>query len=115
MTEVNAPGETEAQRPPGRGSRVFEVFNPEYSVGVACALSGEIVGIHLGAEVWENDDAWLAAEILRVARLAHMKSQVGRRASLLERGALPHVADARGLPTESDYRLREKLEFGDGH
>ncbi|MEU4432313.1 hypothetical protein ACH474_10820 [Nocardia rhamnosiphila] len=114
MAEMNASDETGMQSS-ARGPRIFEVFNPEYSVGVACALSGEIVGVHLGEEIWENDDAWLAAEILRVARLAYMKSQVGRRASLLERGALPHVADARGLPTESDYLLQEKLEFGDEH
>ncbi|WP_416565457.1 hypothetical protein [Nocardia testacea] len=94
---------------------VFEVFNPDYSVGVACDLAGEIVGVHLGDEIWESTDAWLAAEIVRVARLAHMKSQVGRRMALLDNGALPHVADARGLPTEAEYRRMEKMEFGAEH
>ncbi|WP_280437423.1 hypothetical protein [Nocardia carnea] len=91
----------------------FEVFNPEYSVGVACGIAGDVVGIHLGPEILEADDAWLAAEILRVARLAHVKSQVGRRAMMLERGMLPHVADARGLPTEIEFRYLEAAEFGE--
>lgn len=105
--------ETETTPTAQRSAPVFEVFNPDYSVGVACGIAGEIVGVHLGEEIWENTDAWLAAEIVRVARLAHMKSQVGRRLALLENGALPHVADARELPTEAEYRRMEKAEFGD--
>lgn len=93
---------------------IFEVFNPDYSVGVACNLAGVIIGLHLGEEVWENTDSWLSAEVLRVARLARMKSQVGRRMTLLNEGALPHVADARGLPTEADYQRMVKAEFGAG-
>lgn len=106
--------DTPELQPVRRVDRVFEVFNPDYSVGVACDLAGVIVGLHLGDEVWENTDVWLASEIVRVARLARMKSQVGRRMALLDNGALPHVADTYGLPTEAEYRLMEKAEFGEG-
>ncbi|MGY2092387.1 MULTISPECIES: hypothetical protein [Nocardia] len=92
---------------------IYEVFNPDNSVGVACDRSGLVVGLHIG-DVWEQADSWLAAEILRVARLARMKSQVGRRAELLYNGMSPHVADSLRLPTEADYNLMEKAEFGDG-
>lgn len=96
----------------GHASRIYEAFNPDYSVGVACNILGVIVGVHLGDEVWENTDAWLAAEIVRVARLARVKSQVGRRSMLAARGALRHVLDEYGLPTEEEYRRMEKAEFG---
>ena len=97
---------------PKRSAPVYEAFNLDYSVGVACDVRGLIVGVHLGDEVWENSDAWLSTEIVRVARLAHVKSQVGRRAVLTEQGALPHVLDEQGLPTEADYQRMEKAEFG---
>ncbi|WP_328392074.1 hypothetical protein [Nocardia sp. NBC_00416] len=108
---MSAMDDVESQ--PNRNSPVYEAFNPDYSVGVGCNLFGVIVGVHLGDEVWENTDAWLAAEIVRVARLAHLKSQVGRRSVLSARGALPHVLDEQGLPTEADYQRIEKAEFGD--
>ncbi|WP_330232122.1 hypothetical protein OHA40_06305 [Nocardia sp. NBC_00508] len=91
------------------------MFNPDYSVGVGCDQSGRIVGLHLGDEVWENTDSWLAGEIRRVARLAHLKARVGRRAELLNRGVSPVVADALELPTEAEYQLQEKIEFGAGY
>ncbi|MGK8489211.1 hypothetical protein [Nocardia asiatica] len=114
MTELGAPGTVEAESPPDWRNLTYEVFNPDYSVGVACDRSGMIVGLHLGDEVWENTDSWLAAEIRRVARLAYLKSRVGRRAELLYNGALPRLADSLGLPTEAEYNLMEKAEFGDG-
>ncbi|WP_280463603.1 hypothetical protein [Nocardia carnea] len=102
--------ETAAASP--RPQQIFEVFNPDYSVGVACDSAGIIVGLHLGEEIGEQSDAWLAAEILRLARLARMKSDVGRRQRLLDNGMLPHAAEARGLPTEADYRRAEAAEYG---
>lgn len=95
-----------------RRQRIFEVFNPDYSVGVACDIAGIIVGLHLGEEVAEQSDAWLATEILRLARLARMKSEVVRRQRLLDNGMLPHAVEARGLPTEADYRRAEAAEYG---
>ena len=92
--------------------RIFEVFNPDYSVGVACDSAGIIVGLHLGDEIVEQSDAWLAAEILRLARLARMKSEVGRRRALLDNGMLPHAVDDHGLPDEADYRRAEAAEYG---
>ena len=94
--------------------QIFEVFNPDYSVGVACDMGGIIVGLHLGDEILEQSDAWLAAEIVRLARLARMKSAVGRRQILIDNGMLPHAAESRGLPSEADYRRAETVEFGDG-
>ncbi|WP_280271987.1 hypothetical protein [Nocardia wallacei] len=93
-------------------NQVYEVFNPDYSVGVACERNGIVVGLHLDDEVWESTDSWLAAEIVRLARLAHMKARVGRRAELVQRYGNGSLADALGLPTEAQYRLAEKQEFG---
>ncbi|WP_040793348.1 hypothetical protein [Nocardia paucivorans] len=112
MTDVEASDGLEANAPPSWANPVYEVFNPDYSVGVACDRSGAIVGLHLGDEVWENTDAWLAAEILRVAKLAYMKSRVGRRAELLRNGGSSRLADEMGLPTEAAYTIAEKTEFG---
>ncbi|MEU7632700.1 hypothetical protein AB0C34_22350 [Nocardia sp. NPDC049220] len=113
MAELDMSGGVGAESPPDWQNLIYEVFNPDYSVGVACDPSGMIVGLHLGDEVWENTDDWLAAEILRVARLARLKSQVGRRAELLYNGALPRLADSLGLPTEAEYTLAQKAEFGE--
>ncbi|MGK8505634.1 hypothetical protein [Nocardia asiatica] len=109
-SEVSEVGDAESE--PDRRNTIYEVFNPDHSVGVACDRSGLIVGLHIG-DVWEQADSWLAVEILRVAKLARAKSQVGRRAELLHDGALPHVADSLRLPTEAEYRRMEKVEFGD--
>ncbi|MGO4649276.1 hypothetical protein AB4305_30700 [Nocardia sp. 2YAB30] len=114
MTDLDTSGSVAAESPPDWRNLIYEVFNLDYSVGVACDRSGRIVGLHLSDDVWEHAENWLAAEILRVARLAHVKSQVGRRAELLYNGAMPRLADSLGLPTEAEYNLMEKAEFGEG-
>ncbi|WP_040776325.1 hypothetical protein [Nocardia pneumoniae] len=113
MTDLDTSDGAEAESPPDWRNLVYEVFNPEYSVGVACDRSGMIVGLHLGDEVGEHTDDWLASEVLRVARLAYLKSRVGRRAELLYNGGLPRLADSLGLPTEAEYNIMEKAEFGE--
>lgn len=110
MTQLDEPGGAESV-----AASVFEVFNPDYSVGVACDRSGWIVGVHLGDEVYENTDLWLSAEIIKVARLARIKSEVGRRAGMLSDGALPHTADRLGLPTETDFARQLDAAFGAGY
>ncbi|MGK8524487.1 hypothetical protein ACRS6B_24350 [Nocardia asteroides] len=112
MTDLGTSG-AGVEASPDWQNRIYEVFNPDYSVGVACDRSGTIVGLHIG-DVWEHADSWLAAEIVRVARLAQVKSQVGRRAELMYNGASPRVADSLGLPTEAEYNLMAKAEFGEG-
>lgn len=105
----------ESEPVPHRRPASFEVFNPDYTVGVACDRSGLIVGLHLDDEVWENTDEWLALEIVRVARLARLKSQVGRRSELMATAAGARLADRMSLPTQVDYELLEKFEFGVEH
>ncbi|MFE9327720.1 hypothetical protein ACIHDR_40040 [Nocardia sp. NPDC052278] len=114
MTDQDISDDVGAESPPDWRNLVYEAFNPGYSVGVACNRSGTIVGLHLGDEVGEHTDDWLASEILRVARLAYLKSRVGRRAELLHNGGLPRLADSLGFPTEAEYNIIEKAEFGDG-
>ncbi|NQE68275.1 hypothetical protein [Nocardia gamkensis] len=115
MTDLDMPGAAGVEAAPDWRNLVYEVFNPDYSVGVACDRSGMIVGLHLGDEVLDHPDSWLAEEVLRVARLARQKSRVGRRAELLYQGGLPHFADSLELPTEADYNLMEKAEFARDH
>ncbi|MEV0359724.1 hypothetical protein AB0H71_27065 [Nocardia sp. NPDC050697] len=91
---------------------VYEVFNPEHTVGVACDRDGEVVGMHLADDAGENGEPWLAAEILRVARLAHEKSRVGLRAEMEYKGTRPYTVDSFDLPTEESYRALEAAEFG---
>ncbi|ONM46350.1 hypothetical protein [Nocardia donostiensis] len=91
---------------------IYEVFNPDHTVGVACDRDGEIVGLHITDEARENGDTWLAAEIVRIARLAHMKSRLGLRKEMEHRGARPHTIDSFDLPTEAGYRTMENQEFG---
>lgn len=100
------------ERAPDWKSMVYEVFNPERSVGVACGRDGEVIGLHLSDEARDNGDAWLAAEIMRVARLAHLKSRVGLRAEMEYNGARPYTVDSFDLPTEAAYRAMENAEFG---
>ncbi|WP_067721538.1 hypothetical protein [Nocardia yamanashiensis] len=90
----------------------YQVFNPDDTVGVACNRDGEVVGLHLTDEARDNGDTWLAAEILRLARLGHMKSRVGLRAEMERNGTLPYTIDSFDLPTESAYRAMEIAEFG---
>lgn len=91
---------------------VYEVFNPDHTVGVACDRDGEVIGMHLTDDARENGDAWLSAEIVRLARLAHLKSRVGLRAEMEHNGALPYTVDAFDLPSEATYRAMEAAEFG---
>ncbi|MBF6149170.1 hypothetical protein [Nocardia nova] len=93
-------------------NRVYEVFNPDHTVGVACDRDGEVVGLHLTDDARENGDTWLAAEILRLARLAHAKSRVGLRSEMEYNGTRPYTIDSFDLPTESSYRAMEIAEFG---
>jgi hypothetical protein len=114
VTDQDISDGVRSEAPPEWRNVVYEAFNPSYSVGVACNRSGMIVGLHLGDEVFEHADDWLAREIVRVARLAYLKSRVGRRGELLDNGGLPRLADSLGLPTEAEYNIIEKAEFGDG-
>lgn len=93
-------------------NRIYEVFNPDNSVGVACNRDGEVIGLHIADDVLDNGDDWLADEIVRLARLAHMKSRVGLRAEIEHKGGGSHTVDSFDLPTESAYRSLENAEFG---
>jgi hypothetical protein len=93
-------------------NRTFEVFNPDHTAGVACDRDGEIIGMHVADEALENGDDWLAAEILKLARLAHAKSRVGLRNEMERKGSLPYTIDSFDLPTEASYRAMEDAEFG---
>ncbi|MGV9411234.1 hypothetical protein ACWDOP_15060 [Nocardia sp. NPDC003693] len=110
MTDADAADSAEVT--PDWRSMTYEVFNPDHSAGVACDRDGEIVGLHLTDEARDNGDTWLAAEILRLARLAHAKSRVGIRAEMEYNGARPHTIDSFDLPTEASYRAMEAAEFG---
>lgn len=90
----------------------YEVFNPGHSVGVSCDRDGEVVGLHIDDEARDNGDTWLASEIVRIARLAHLKSRVGLRKEMEYRGTRPHTIDSFDLPTESGYRAMEEQELG---
>ncbi|WP_051132919.1 hypothetical protein [Nocardia paucivorans] len=92
--------------------KIYEVFNPDHTVGVACDRDGEIVGLHITDEARDNGDAWLGSEIVKVAKLAHMKSRLGLRKEMEEKGNRPYTIDAFGLPTEASYRAMEDAEFG---
>ncbi|WP_280233641.1 hypothetical protein [Nocardia cyriacigeorgica] len=109
-TDAYDPGEAPAA--PNWQNMIYEVVNLDHSVGVACNRDGEIVGLHLTDEARENGDAWLSAEVLRVARLAHLKSRVGLRAEMEYNGASPYTVDAFDLPTEAAYRAQESAELG---
>ncbi|MEC3920203.1 hypothetical protein [Nocardia sp. CDC160] len=90
----------------------YEVFNPDNNVGVACNRDGEVVGLHITDEARDNGDAWLADEIVRLARLAHLKSRVGLRAEMEYKGSSAYTVDSFDLPTEASYRSAEASEFG---
>jgi hypothetical protein len=90
-----------------------EVFNPSHSVGVACGPSGEIVGLHIGAEVRDNTDLWLASEVLLLARLAHQKSRLRQRIAMAARGVPSYIIDQLGFPTAAEYAAMERAAFGE--
>ncbi|WP_433525816.1 hypothetical protein ACQPZ2_13400 [Nocardia pseudovaccinii] len=98
--------------PPDWRNLIYEVFNPDHTVGVACGRDGEVVGLHITDDARDNGDTWLAAEIVRLARLAHLKSRVGLRAEMEHNGTRPYTIDSFDLPTESSYRATEIAEFG---
>ena len=93
-------------------SQVYEVFNPDHTVGVACARDGEVVGLHITDDARDNGDTSLAQEILRVARLAHAKSRLGLRKEMEYKGTRSYTVDSFDLPTEASYRAMEEAEFG---
>ncbi|MBL1079759.1 hypothetical protein JK358_35695 [Nocardia sp. 2] len=106
---------SETSTPPSdtgdRDTVVFEVFNPDSSVGVGCNREGEVIGLHLNDDARDNGDSWLAEEILRVAQLTHLKSRLGLRREMESNGVLPHTVDAFDLPTEATYRAAEHAAF----
>ncbi|WP_216897854.1 hypothetical protein [Nocardia alni] len=111
MTDLFLSGSEELGTASPQPPTFYEVFNPDHSVGVACDLDGEIIGLHIGAGVRDSTDGWLAAEILLLARLAYQKSLVGRRAEMLERGTPSYIAEDFGLPTAAQYAAMERAAF----
>ncbi|MFE4455808.1 hypothetical protein ACFROC_00490 [Nocardia tengchongensis] len=101
---------------PAEGARtlIYEVFNPDNSAGIACNRDGEIVGLYLTDEARDNGDTWLAAELLRLARLAHAKSRLGLRMEMERGGTRSYTIDSFDLPTDASYRALEAAEFGTG-
>ncbi|MCU1648200.1 MAG: hypothetical protein JWN03_8475 [Nocardia sp.] len=90
----------------------YDVFNPDHSVGVACNRDGEVVGLHITDDARDNGDTWLAAEIVRLARLANLKSRVGLRTEMEQKGSHSYTVDSFDLPTDASYRAIEASEFG---
>lgn len=115
MTDLYVPESETPEEEPVSSPQFYEVFNPDHSVGIACDENGVIVGLHIDEAVRDSTESWLAAEILRVARLAYCKSQVGLRAARAANGVLPHVLDAMGLPTKAQYIAMEVAEFGESY
>ncbi len=108
MTDLYTP---EDEAIPERERVLYEVFNPDHSVGVACDPAGKVVGLHIGDGVRDNTDDWLAAEILLLARLAHQKSRVGWRDEMLAAGTLPYIVENFDLPTAAEYIAMENAAF----
>lgn len=100
------------QGPPDWDAIIYESFNPDRSVGVACNRNGQIVGLYLDDDARDNGDTWLATEIVRVAALAYQKSRVGLRAEMAFNGTPTYTLDSFGLPTETEYNAMEEAEFG---
>jgi hypothetical protein len=94
-------------------SMVYEVFDPDHTLGVACDRDGQIIGLHITDEARDNGDDWLGTEIVRLARLAHLKSRVGLRAEMAHKGTRSLTIDSFDLPTEASYRATEEAEFVD--
>lgn len=89
----------------------YEVFNPDHTVGVGCDRDGEIIGLYITDDARDNGDEWLAAQIVKLARLAHAKSRVGLRAEMEYKGTRSYTIDSFDLPTEASYRAMEQAEF----
>ncbi|MFB8281075.1 hypothetical protein [Nocardia colli] len=97
---------------PDRNAHSYEVFNPDRTVGVACSRDGAMIGVHISDDARDNGDTWLAAEIVKLARLAHLKSRVGLRTEMEQKGTKPYTIDFFDLPTLESYRAVERAEFG---
>ncbi|MEV6325748.1 hypothetical protein AB0M45_31965 [Nocardia sp. NPDC051787] len=110
MDDIDVDDDPDAA-PPDWRRRTYEVFNPDHTVGVGCDRDGEIIGLYITDDARDNGDGWLAAEIVRLARLAHAKSRVGLRAEMEYNGTRPYTIDSFDLPTESSYRAMEESEF----
>lgn len=104
--------EGDATTVPNWASVSYEVFNPDHTVGVACDRNGEIIGMHIDDDALDNGDTWLAAEILRLAKLAYQKSRLGMRTEMDYNGTPGYIIDSFGLPNETDYRAMETAEYG---
>jgi hypothetical protein len=91
---------------------VYEVFNPDQTIGVACDREGAVVGLHIDDDILDNGDEWLARQIMLVAELAREKSRVGLRAELERSGSDPFVLRSFGLPTDADFVAMEIDAFG---
>lgn len=102
----------EAEAKPTPAPQIHEVFNPDHTVGVACGRDGEVVGMHITEDAKDNGEAWLSAEILKVAGLAHAKSRLGLRREMEANGARAYTVDSFGLPTDAAYRAMEDEAFG---
>ena len=111
MTDIT-PDEPDTADEPDWRNLTYEVFNPDHTVGAACNRDGEIIGLHITDEARENGDTWLSAEIVRLARLVHLKSRAGLRAEIEGKGTRPYTVDSLDLPTEKSYRAMEQAEFG---
>jgi hypothetical protein len=107
-----SPDDLDAAEQPDWQNMTYEVFNPDHTVGVACNRDGEVIGMHITDEARDNGDTWLSEEIVRLARLVHMKSRVGLRTEMERKGSRPYTVDAFDLPTENSYRATEQAEFG---
>jgi hypothetical protein len=91
---------------------VYEVYNPEQTVGVVCDREGVVIGMHIDDEILYEGDDVVAATIRRVAALAHQKSRVGLRAEMERNGTDAVTLGSFGLPTQKDYLAMENAEFG---
>lgn len=91
---------------------VYEVFNPDQTVGVVCDRDGTIVGIHLDDEILPQGDDYVAEQVRRIAALAHQKSRVGLRSEMESNGTDAFTLSSFGLPTEKEYVAMEAAEFG---
>lgn len=89
----------------------YSVYNPDQTIGVVCDREGGVVGVFIDDFVLDNGDTWVAREVLRVAKLAHMKSRVGLRAEMERNGTDAFTLRSFGLPTDDDYRAVEQAEF----
>ncbi|MFE3081482.1 hypothetical protein [Nocardia tengchongensis] len=111
MTNAHEPFTTDDPQAQDWRSMTYEVFNPDHTAGAASNRDGEVVGLFITDDARDNGDSWLADEIVRLARLAHLKSRVALRAEMVANGTHSHTIDSFDLPTEASYRAIEAAEF----